>query len=76
MNSNQQSKPTTITCDKCGKIVPRKIAFFMYEFKCCSNECIESFRIKRQAAEAIEEAERERKRPRHGSFVFSHGGAL
>ena len=64
--------PSTIKCCACGKEVDRKRIIRMYEFECCSNQCIEPLRLKRQADEdGIEEA-RNAKRLTNG--VYNMGG--
>ena len=60
-------KSPTITCHSCGKVVDRKTAFFMYDFECCSNICIEPLRKKLQA-------EKEKKTTVLSNGVYKMGG--
>jgi len=55
MHHRHKIEPTHITCHGCGKSVPRQQAFFMYNFECCSNSCIEPLRIERQNQERLKE---------------------
>lgn len=56
-----------IICDSCGKCQERNKAFFMFEFKCCSNECMEPLRKKKQTDLIM-------KISRKGQSAFTHFG--
>lgn len=76
MNRRRQQQPKTanITCDGCGKITSRSNAFFMFDFECCSNECMEPFHKQQQAELKAREDERDSKRSRDGAFNMCDGG--
>jgi hypothetical protein len=66
--------PTSIKCCACGKEVDRKAIIRMYEFECCSNECINPLRIKRQAEQDAKEEDRKSKRLTNGVYNMGGGG--
>ena len=47
---------------------------YMYEFECCSNECIEPLRKKRQAEEKEALEARQAKRLTNGVYNMGSGG--
>lgn len=69
MSDQQHLKCENITCHGCGQVVPRKNAFFMYEYECCSSKCIGTLRKQR---ENINEGKNEHKG--YSAFTFSSGG--
>lgn len=71
MNRVQRLNGENITCDRCRKIVARKDAFFIYEYECCSIECLKPLQKERQE---IEEARKDENTSKsHGAFVYSMG---
>ena len=73
MKRRQQVKSENINCAGCGNIVPRKLGFYMYEYECCSLECIEPFRKEKQKMENARKGEDKYKG--QSAFTFNTGGA-
>lgn len=74
LTSASRTDANNIICHTCGKSVPRKNAFFMYEFQCCSTTCLAPLRIKRQDEEQRVRDNSENERPKYGAFTYSNGG--
>lgn len=60
----------TIIYDNCGELSDIKLAFYAYEYKCCSIKCINLLKTKRQN---IENKNKNELKPK-SAFVYSMSG--